>query len=215
MEKIQKFIWDMIKALFGLFILTFMYVLFFSEADTNNTEPIKKEDIISMDEAIKILDDKNVTRPKEKEDDTCNPAIVARAENIMKNMKNLYDIKIVEEKERYFHNNYYQFDSKDEAIEKRVTVTLVGHTTEALTNPDLHDNPIYFYTCNSILMSLLKAQPLEKEKYQNTLLQMFGEVAKASSGTKLSWDIENVEVTIKPDSTGILGCQFYKNLKDD
>ena len=64
-------------------------------------------------------------------------------------------------------------------------------------------------------MSLSNASISEKETYQNTLLKMFKEVAEASAGTKLSWNVKNVEVTIKPDSTGILGCQFYKNLKDD
>lgn len=61
MQKIQSFIWDMIKAIFGLFILTFIYVIFFYEVDATNEEPIKEENILTMEQAIKVLDKKNIS----------------------------------------------------------------------------------------------------------------------------------------------------------
>jgi len=55
----MKFILDMVKALFGLFVLTFLYVLFFVDTlqKTVNNEENKT---ISMEEAINLLD-KNIT----------------------------------------------------------------------------------------------------------------------------------------------------------
>jgi len=66
LKKIQTFLSDVIRAIFGLFILTSLYAIFFSDGTKTEeiTSPIKHE--INMEEAIDILNqEKNETVKKE------------------------------------------------------------------------------------------------------------------------------------------------------
>jgi cbb3-type cytochrome oxidase subunit 3 len=199
---------NFMAALFWLFIFFIIYIIFIWDAK-KETNTSKKESSISMKEAIDILDN-NLSAPK-KDEPTYHVQIEKRALKIIKNLKDVYNIDIVEKRERYIWNNYYQMDTADKDTSRQITISMVGHTVEVLTQQNVEDKTTYFNTCNTIFMTLLNSN--NTSKTEESLFKMFSDTSKTN--TRQTWKVENIEVMIKPDSTGLLGCEFYKNLRDD
>ena len=137
------------------------------------------------------------------------PTTEHRAMKIIETLKDVYNIKTSKEN-IYQSENSYEFDTDNSQIEKRISISLVHGNVEVYTNPYLKDFEKYFNVCNAVLVSLLNVKTQNIPVLENNLMQIFKEVSNTSKSA--TYTIKNTDITIKPDSTGILGCEFYKKL---
>jgi hypothetical protein len=84
-----------------------------------------------------------------------------------------------------------------------VQIQAIHHSVEALTSSRV--TPQYYQeVCSAILISLTGAN---KQLVEQQIPQYFNH---ASQNGRTKWEALGVEITISPDSSGLLGCSFYK-----
>jgi len=215
----MKFIGDMIKALFGLSILTFLYVLFLYKEPKEALNTTKNIESVSMEEAIKILNNKDNPTPTQTSK-KITKKIVIKKENIktidishpraikaINVLHDYYGIFAVPLKERYLGEKSYEFDIQNKDIEKRITVNFLHKIAEVYTNPNASTEE-YFIICSAVFSSLIGIY--NKEYTEGTMLSIFKD-AKEKGQIRSSYKIRDVQIDIKVDSLGLLGCQFMKD----
>lgn len=207
MEKEITRVEKVITALLHLFLFFIIYVIFFWESE-QETQPRENKSGITVEEAIHVSDN-NLSVTIKKEDSEYQVQIAERANKVIKMLKDVYNIDIEEEKHNY--NNYFQMETTNESIEKRVVIDFVAHTANVFTNSNASSEE-YLASCSAIFMTLTGIK--DRDLSEQTLLQMFDDVGQVRR-ERTSYTSHKVEVTIEPDNKGLLGCQFYKNLRDD
>ena len=205
----MKFIGDMIKALFGLSILTFLYVLFLYKEPKEALNTTKNIESVSMEEAIKILNNKDNPTPTQTSKKITKKIDIShtRAIKAINVLHDYYGIFAVPLKERYLGEKSYEFDIQNKDIEKRITVNFLHKIAEVYTNPNASTEE-YFTICSAVFSSLIGIY--NKEYTEGTMLSIFQD-AKEKGQIRSSYKIRDVQIDIKVDSLGLLGCQFMKD----
>ena len=211
-EKIEITKWNYISWVFLAFALWLWYVLPGDNYKTDTTAlPTKKESTLTMEQAIKVLDDKNTSNPTNDTtaEENARPVtfMETKREAIKKVLINHYQMKI---RKNYLceHNTTCTDDlliqtSKEDEY-KDIHIRFGYKSIEAFTNQ--HVAPIdYITVCTAIMIGVTDAN---ENLIENTIVQSFSDAVKNKLGVK--GNILGIEVSIIPDYRGLLGCKFYK-----
>lgn len=153
-------------------------------------------------EEKKMIDEKEMLANAAKKEVMKNSIAKRNIDTVIKSLKDNYNISAINEWNKSFCSN----ENFCEAYADKVQIQAIRASVDVLINSDV--TPSYYQTvCSAVLIGLTG---INKELAEQTIVSNFNNAAKNGGTGGVTGEQFGVDVKIRPNSSGLLGCRFYK-----